>query len=144
MPCREHLAQLRDRHDEFAQLGVAIRGVTFEPPERIALLRQLEGETPYPLLSDPTRAAYAAFGLRRGGLRDIWTVGALASYLANLRRGRRPIVRPSADLRQLGGDVILSPTGAVTYVHRSVEPADRPSVDTLLAAARAAATPRDR
>lgn len=137
MPCREHLAQLRGRQDEFDRLGAVIVAVSFEPPERVAWFT--EGEAlPYPVLSDPTRRAYAAFGLQRGTTRRVWSWDTARAYLRGLRHGRLPRL-PHGDLAQLGGDFVIDPTGRVVFAHRSEHPDDRPPVEAILAAVRRAA-----
>jgi hypothetical protein len=57
-------------------------------------------------------------------------------YLKLLLSGRK-LRAPSGDPRQLGGDVLVDPTGTVRLHHVGRGPADRPSVDTLLDAVRA-------
>jgi len=111
--------------------------VSFEPPQRLRQFLAQE-RLPFPILSDPTRAAYRAFGLRRGAPRQVWTLHAARVYLRGLLRGRLPRL-PRADIHQLGGDVVLGPDGAIVYLYRSQETADRPPVAELLAAVRRAA-----
>ncbi len=136
MPCRAHLAQLRERQEELDRLGAAVVVVTFEPPARVA---QFVGDEalPYPVLSDPARRAYAAFGLRRGRARRVWSGGTVRAYLRGFRAGLRPRL-PHGDLAQLGGDFVLDPAGRIVFAHRGEEPADRPAVDDILAAVRRA------
>jgi len=137
VPCREHLARVRERQADFDRLGAVVAAVTFEPPARAATFATREG-WPYPVLSDPGRRAYAAFGLQRGRARQLWNWRSLMAYARGLGRGRLP--RPArADIDQLGGDIVLDPAGRVAFLHRSVEPADRPAVADLVAAARRAA-----
>ncbi len=137
MSCREHLAQLREHQEELDQSRAVVLGVSFEEPSVIT--RFTEGESlPYPILSDPERRAYRAFGLERGGTSQVWSPNALRTYARGLLRGRLPHL-PRADIAQLGGDFVLDGLGRVVYEYRSEESADRPAIDTLLDAVRAVA-----
>ncbi len=131
MPCREHLAQLREHRGELDALAVQVIAVTFEAPDHAARFIAAEG-SPFPILIDPERKLYAAFGLGRGRWSALFGVRSWLSYLQNLFQGRWPHL-PATDIAQLGGDVVLGPSGEVIRVYRSSEPSDRPSVATLLA-----------
>jgi hypothetical protein len=52
-----------------------------------------------------------------------------------LLRGRK-VRRPSGDVYQLGGDVLIDPSGIVRLHHVGSGPADRPTVHSLLQAVR--------
>jgi hypothetical protein len=66
--------------------------------------------------------------------------GPLFRYLRLVFRDGR-LRRPykGEDVLQLGGDFVLDGRGRVVYAYRSAEPTDRPSVQELLRAVRAAA-----
>ncbi|MDP9382174.1 MAG: redoxin domain-containing protein, partial [Chloroflexota bacterium] len=89
MSCREHLAQLREHQEELEQLGAVVLGVSFEEPSIIARFAARES-LPYPILSDPGRRAYQAFGLERGETAQVWSPNALRTYTRGLLRGRLP------------------------------------------------------
>ncbi len=90
---------------------------------------------PFPLLSDPERAAYKAYGLRKGGLWGIFGPKIIWEYVKLIVRGRlfRGI---QADPFQLGGDFVIDGKGIVRFAYRSEDPADRPAIDRLLQAVR--------
>ena len=136
MPCREHLARLRERVGELDGLGAAVLVVAFEPPEAIRRFAEREA-IPFTMLSDPDRRAYAAFGLQRGRPAQIWTWQALKAYGRALLAGRWARL-PHGDIEQLGGDFVLDSAGRIVYAHPSRDPADRPAIDTILAAVRSA------
>ncbi len=93
---------------------------------------------PFPLLSDPERAAYKAYGLRKGGLWSIFGPKTVWEYVKLIARGRlfRGI---QADPFQLGGDFVIDGQGIVRFAHRGEDPADRPALDRLLQAVRQSA-----
>src|SRR5215207_2608306 len=138
MPCREHLVQLRDHKSEIASLGARVIAISFESPERAALFASWEHMS-FQLLLDPSRRAYAAFGLQEGAGSQLWTWNSLTAYVRGMIHGR-DLRLPRADITQLGGDFVLDGSNRIRFAHRSAEPADRPSVSDILVAIRAAAT----
>jgi len=121
---------LREAEAELAARGVQVFAVTFEAAGRVRDYRQRE-TIPYPILRDPARAAYRAFGIERRGATSIWRPRTIWYYVKSALRGRFA-GSVKADLYQLGGDVLLGPSGAVCWVYRSREPADRPGIETIL------------
>lgn len=117
--------------------------VTFTDPQHLAAYLDRQ-QLPYPVLIDPDRAAYRAFGLGRATLARVWGLRAARRYIEILRTqgigGVRRLRRPTEDTRQLGGDFIIAPDGTLWWGHWGEGPDDRPSVDELVGAARAAAS----
>ena len=104
--------------------------VSFEPRDQLfQLARQLR--LPFPLLSDPERDVYRAYGLQRGRLSQLLSPGTVLAYVKLLAGGRIYHFRWS-DLRQLGGDFVIDRQGIVRFEHRSAAPHHRPSVELLL------------
>ena len=104
--------------------------VSFEPRERLFQLNRML-QLPFPLLSDPERDVYRAFGLGRGSLLKIFSPGTILAYIRLLAQGNWYHFGRS-DLRQLGGDFVLDVLGNLRFAHRSGAPHDRPSVDLLV------------
>lgn len=123
---------MRQRYEEIAGAGGEAIAIGFGPTE---LLRGLASELdlPFPLLVDPDRSAYGAFGLTRGSFRSVYGPRTLLRYLRLMLRGRR-LRRTEADPYQLGGDFVLDREGVIRLAHRSRDPADRPTVDELIEA----------
>ena len=91
---------------------------------------------PFPVVCDPERAAYRAFGLGRIGWLNFFRPAVVWRYLGLVRRGgkvRMPY--PGEDVLQLGGDFLLDRAGQVIFTYRSRTATDRPGIDALLAAA---------
>ncbi len=138
LACLAHLGEVQGRWEDFRGAGGDGLLVVQAKPELLtAYLR--ENPLPFPAVSDPSRTAYAAFGLERSSWGRMLRPRVLAGYLRLIFRGQRPRL-PSGreDVRQLGGDFVLDAAGRLRYVYRSAEPTDRPGVDDLLRAVRAA------
>lgn len=101
-----------------------------EPFEQYAARNALA----YPILRDEDRAVYRAYGLARGSFTDVWNWAAVKKYASILRGGRRRLERATEDTRQLGGDFVIAPDGTLAWGHWGEGPADRPSVEAVIAA----------
>jgi hypothetical protein len=121
---------LRQHQNELERLALQVVVVTFEGRE---LARAYVRETglPWPLLSDRRRALYSAYGMGRGRWLAVWGPASLWAYARLIARGHRP-KRPTDDVRQLGGDILVDPEGTVALHHVGRGPADRPAVSALL------------
>ena len=86
------------------------------------------------MLADPMRKAYEAFALERLSWLHIFTPSTVKLYLKLLRSGMKRENYDKDDIHQGGGDFVLDRSGAILFAHRSVDPADRPSVAALLQA----------
>lgn len=88
-----------------------------------------------PVVCDPDRAAYRAFGLERAPWWTFLRPRVLFGYLFGMLRGYAPkMPYAGEDVLQLGGDFILDRNGRVVFAYRSAVPTDRPAVGKLLAA----------
>lgn len=116
--------------------------VTFTTSELIDEYQQRRSLS-VPILVDADRSVYAAYGLGRGSLRSVWGLDTLRRYVEILRSTgwrqiRRELSPAAEDTRQLGGDFVIAPNGTIAYAYRGSGPADRPDVEALAAAVRAA------
>jgi len=123
---------------ELEALGVGIVILFFSQSRRLPEYRtHFAVPASIPLLADEGRAVYKAYGMRVGSIRDIYGPDTIRKYAELIRKGMKMRLKTDEDTRQLGGDVIIGPDGRVILAHCSKNQADRPSVDTLVAAIRA-------
>lgn len=123
------MAQLCQFQDEFRRLDTRVLIVTFGAlPAAQAWVK--ETCAPLPVLLDPDRTAYDAYGLERS-LRRARNLRAIWRYTQLLTSGRqwRGIQGDSA---QLGGDFAVDGEGIIRLAHRSHDPTDRPAVESTL------------
>lgn len=88
----------------------------------------------FPILADPERSAYRAFGLARLAWHRVFSLATLKLYLKLFRKGLVRHDYGDSDVYQAGGDFLLDRSGTIYFAHRSQDPADRPSVSILLKA----------
>ncbi|NJL94695.1 MAG: redoxin domain-containing protein [Anaerolineae bacterium] len=87
---------------------------------------------PYPLLLDPDRQVYDAYGLGKSMLNS-WNLRTLSYYGAKLLRGAA-LHGIQGDPHQLGGDFLVGADGRLLLARPSRDPLDRPEVSALLRA----------
>ena len=120
---------MRDYHNQLDALGVRVILLSFGQAWQAKLWLE-ETQAPFPLLLDPDRSVYRAYGLERSAAKS-WHPKMLLYYLRLILKGRK--LRPiQGDPNQLGGDFVLDRQGIVRFAHPSKDPADRPSIETLL------------
>ena len=122
------------RHlEEFQNRGYEVVAIAQASP---TVLTQYLLKTPlmFPIVSDPDRTAYQAFGLERTSWFTFFRPRVIWGYLRLMFQGTR-LQTPYAgeDVRQLGGDFILNRTGELLFSFRSPDPTARPSIAELLA-----------
>ncbi|MDQ3513863.1 MAG: AhpC/TSA family protein [Chloroflexota bacterium] len=133
MLCREQATRLRRHHQEFVNAGVGL--VVIGQGDATAVTAfQRALDLPYPVYGDPGRAAYRAFGLSEGTVRQLTSVATLAGYARAVLSGAG-VSKPSGNGRQLPGAFVIDRDGVVRYSHPATHGADIPSPERLVAAA---------
>lgn len=120
--------------DQLAARGCSVLIVSQARPEMLRLYLSRSAWA-VPVVCDPGRAAYTAFGLERTRWRTFFRPSVLWGYVRKMLRGYG-VKKPYAgeDVLQLGGDFILSRDRNVTFAYRSAVPTARPAVADLIAA----------
>ncbi len=130
-----------DRLDELAPRADVVL-ITFTTPVELDDYQDRR-DVGFPILLDPGRGAYRAYGLGRGSFREVWGMATLKRYASILGpsgpgRGLDDLGVATEDTRQLGGDFVVAPDGRLAWGYWSDGPADRPAVDEIVGAVRAA------
>lgn len=128
--CRELVVNAQESISKFEEAGVGVAAVSMAPVEESARFRQ-QFSLSFPMLSDPQRQAYVAYGLTLGSLWQIVgpatiTGKGLASVL------RFGVGRPIGDVRQLSGTFVIDESGTVLLAHRAKDSVDNLSQQQLL------------
>ena len=118
---------------EFDRRDVKVVVVAFSEPATLVHYQE-HHQWHFPILSDPERKAYQAFGLERLSWHRVYSLATLKLYLKLFRKGLVRQDYGESDVYQAGGDFLIDCNGKILFAHRSDEPADRPSVSTLLKA----------
>lgn len=121
-------------YDRFQSAKTNVLAVALSKPAVAAVFLR-HNPLPFPLVCDPERAAYQAFGLGRTSWMGFLRPSVLWGYLSMIVRGgkvRKP--HQDEDVLQLGGDFVLDRSGTVVFEYRSRTATDRPTMAALLAA----------
>lgn len=127
--CLLHVRRLARRIDEVERAGVSPIVVFHSPVED---LRETLGELPFPVLADPAKEAYEAFGVEEDW-RGIVSWATLAESLAGIASGLR--WRPSMGHPNFSGlpaDLLIGEGREVLASHYGDHFADSWTVDDLL------------
>jgi hypothetical protein len=120
--------------DQLAAAGCSVLVVCQAKPEVLSLYLSRQSWT-VPVVCDPDRAAYRAFGLERTRWRTFLRPQVLWGYLRGMLRGYAPkMPYAGEDVLQLGGDFVLDRAGRVVFAHACAEPTDRPTLAQILGA----------
>ena len=122
---------MHDHQEELEALGVRVLLLSFGREWQARRWMQ-ETKAPFPLLLDPERSVYRAYGLERSFAKS-WHPRMLLYYLGLLLKGWK-LHSIQGDPNQLGGDFIVDARGIVRYAHPSEDPADRPSFERIVEA----------
>ncbi|MCA9971741.1 MAG: AhpC/TSA family protein [Anaerolineales bacterium] len=117
------------RYAEIQALGVEVLAISFGTPYWANVWLQETG-APFPLLLDPERAAYHAYGLQSSVFRS-WVPKNLWYYVKAVLQGRE-LLGKRGDPHQLGGDFLVDRRGIIRLAHPSADPTDRPAVAKLM------------
>ena len=135
--CNLHLRSFTVGHSDLQAAGVAEVVLFHSPAEE---LRSYADALPFPLVADPERTHYQAYGVERGAraLLDphAWpTIGrAVLRGTGMMLRGRErpPAARPLGGRLGLPADFLIGPDGLLRAVHYGTHAADQWSVAEVL------------
>ncbi len=132
--CQAQVVGLREDQDRFVRSGANVVIVGQGTPEDCGDFCTGQ-RVPFPVFVDPTRAAYAAYGLPRG--RPMQVVGPRVAFpwIANqLHAETRQRGLGGGSLMQMPGTFVIDAAGIVRLAHRNRHAADTPRNSVLLEA----------
>jgi peroxiredoxin len=137
--CQAHVATLQQERERFERTGASIVLIGHGGREHAMNFRETR-HIPFPLLLDPNRAAYRAYGLEQGRLMQVFGPRVSLPFLKNnLSSETRQRGLRGGDLFQMPGTfvvdssgVIRATEGIVRYAHRNRHVADNPSNEGIL------------
>lgn len=136
--CREQLKDIRAHHAELAAAGLRIVVVTPDRPDVVA--RFAAGfQPPFPVLSDPRRVAYRAYGLTEGSIGQLLNPRVAMRGLTTTLRGNLQGRPTGGSARQLPGSAIVTADGMLLHHHVARDAADHLAARDLLSLALALA-----
>jgi peroxiredoxin len=129
--CREQLNDLRANAPAIEQAGLGLVVITPDRPDIVTAFAA-GFHPPFPILSDPRRVAYQAYGLTEGSGAQLLSPHIVARSLGALARGSRQGRSNGASTRQLPGAAIVDSTGTVVHYQRASDVADHLSAEQLI------------
>ena len=122
---------MREVETQLTERNVKVAIVTFEA-NALAQAYVRSTDLEWPLLVDASRSLYRAYGMERGNWWNLYGFPAWGIYFKLFAKGRR-LKLARSDFAQLGGDILIDPNGIVRFHHVGNGPADRPTVESILA-----------
>lgn len=132
--CHLHVRELARRADELTEAGIEVVAVFHSPSRKVRkALRELE--LPFPVIADPDKRLFEAYGVEQS-MRGMVSTGVMKDYARATLAGflSRPVGHEGG-IRTHPADFLIDPTGAVRMAHYGVDYADSLGVDDVLAAA---------
>ena len=137
--CRMEIAELMRRGAEFQAAGADVTVFVDSPPESVRAFIA-ERKPPFRLIADPQGKAYAAYGMKRGGIGHFVAPGAALRSIRAMLRGHVHGRFEGSEL-QLPGDFILDENGIILHAHLGRHVGDNTPVDVLLRRVRGESEP---
>ncbi len=122
------MAQLRQQKGDFDRRNIQVLLISFGAIYWAKAWQQ-ETQAPFPMLLDPSRDLYRAYGLE-SSVRRTWSPRTIWFYVRQTLRGRT-LFKNRGALHQLGGDFIVDSEGIIRFAYYSYDPVDRPGVADL-------------
>ena len=120
---------MRQEKDQFEASGIEVKIVSFDSPKR-AKSYVKEMSLSWPLLLDEEMALYKAYGFEKGSFAKLMGPITVLKYIKLILLGHAG--KPGKDIRQMGGNVLIDPSGTVRIHHASIQPHDRPTVAEIV------------
>ena len=134
MHCREHAAQLRDRHDDITGLGGRVVAIG-TGDQRYAAAFVEEEHVPFLVLVDDDAAAATAASVRTLSWLELLHPRTWKATRETSRRGHH-IHKPGTRVKQVGATFVIGTGGRVRYEHLDADSTDHAELDDIMDALR--------
>jgi len=131
--CKEMLDELVQGREKIESAGLSLAVVNQGTPELTAIFAK-EFAPGLPMLCDPQRKAYEAYGLERGNLFQTFLNPKVWSAISRARKKGFQVETPpeGQDAMQMSGTFIISTSGQILLPYYYDHIADHPPLDLLL------------
>lgn len=123
---------MRERKTSFDEAGLTIVPVGQGTPSELKRFLSSR-DYPFTLYTDPERISYRAYGVERGGWREIAISPKVIADGARAAAGGHLTTKVVGDVKQLPGSFVVV-DGQVVYAHRGKVSSDVGDIEELLAA----------
>lgn len=124
------MAQLRRKKENLDRAGLQIFLVSMGTLEEAETFRR-QFEVPFPVVCDPEKALYKAYGLKGRTVSQIFSPKLFLKGLKAVGQGYLPGLS-LGDPFQLPGAFIIDVRGQIRFRYYSRDPSDYPSVEMIL------------
>ncbi len=131
MFCRQQVAELAAQANRFKDKGAVLAVIGSGDPRYFKQFREITGYGGK-LFSDPSLAAFSALNFS-SSITGLISMGSMFKAVSALAKGHRQGSVQGSTM-QLGGAVVIDPSGAVRYYFAGKKAGDHPSVDDLIQA----------
>ena len=121
---------MRRAKEQFDQAGAQVVIVGLGTPEQSEEFKN-KFQVPFPIISDPEKILYGAFGLKQMSPLGFLSPSLFAKSLSTMAKGHVMGI-PAGDVRQLPGVFVINTDGRIEFSHYARDPADHPDPDTIL------------
>ena len=128
--CREHLVVTEGILDDISALGCRVVGICHGNGAEAEAMRS-ELDLRFPVYADPAMALYRELAMPRGSWWQV-TLGPMLREPLKAMRRMGDVRKPGKDVRQLGGVVLLTGEGEVSYRYCQKDSADMPGDDEVV------------
>jgi hypothetical protein len=129
--------QLHRARGQFEEAGGRLVLIGQATPRQAAHFRRRQG-IQLPVLADEDRVSYRAAGAKMGSAVDLFNPMVVAKGALTGLKEKTIQTRTIGDSNQLGGALVITPDGRITWSHMSKDAGDNASPDEIVAAMREA------
>jgi hypothetical protein len=125
--------QLHRAHERFEAAGAQVVLIGMGTPRQATWFKRKYAPD-LTVLADEERRSYRAFGLKSGSVGELLGPKSVVSGIKHAARSGVMQGRPTGNVNQLGGALVIGAGGDVRFEHRSSNAGDSAEPDALLGA----------